>query len=132
MGDEDKASLAELHRACMEKAADFQQETTSRGEELKALASAKKIVADAMSATSELQVGRSRDDTQDDDDDASSSFLQVKARTSSGSASLRAARMVHKLAVSDGSRALTRLASRIDSAVQTLDNPFGKVKGMIS
>jgi len=39
---EDVAALADLHQNCMTKAQDFEAETTSRGEELKALAMAKK------------------------------------------------------------------------------------------
>merc|ERR1719333_854370 len=43
---EDIAALANLHTDCMTKAQDFEAETTSRGEELKALAMAKKAVKD--------------------------------------------------------------------------------------
>merc|ERR1719478_1402227 len=48
---EDEATLADLHHDCMTKANDFEVETTARGEELKALATAKKIVEEI--ATSE-------------------------------------------------------------------------------
>jgi len=41
---EDIAALGSLHQDCMTKAQDFEAETTSRGEELKALAMAKKAV----------------------------------------------------------------------------------------
>merc|ERR1719253_1389892 len=41
---EDKVSLNELHHECMHKAADFEEETKARGEELKALAAAKKVI----------------------------------------------------------------------------------------
>merc|ERR1719326_1829206 len=43
---EDVTALGDLHQDCMTKAQDFEAETTSRGEELKALAMAKKAVKD--------------------------------------------------------------------------------------
>merc|ERR1740138_899138 len=46
---EDTKALADLHHNCMTKASDFEAETTSRGEELKALATAKKIIIEATS-----------------------------------------------------------------------------------
>merc|ERR1719237_720308 len=42
--NEDVTAVAGLHQDCMTKAEDFEAETTSRGEELKALAMAKKAV----------------------------------------------------------------------------------------
>merc|ERR1719262_1032135 len=41
---EDIKQLADTHQECMTKAQDFEAETASRGEELKALAEAKKIM----------------------------------------------------------------------------------------
>lgn len=53
----DASQLSELHYECMTKANEFEQETTSRGEELTALATAKKIVIEATSSsTSFLQM----------------------------------------------------------------------------
>merc|ERR1712161_93343 len=46
---EDVAAKATLHHDCMTKAANFEAETKSRGEELKALATAKKIITEATS-----------------------------------------------------------------------------------
>merc|ERR1719468_1436918 len=43
---EDRNVLGNLHMDCMTKASDFEAETTSRGEELKALAMAKKAVVE--------------------------------------------------------------------------------------
>merc|ERR1719210_1871903 len=43
---EDTSSLAALHQECMTKAQDFEAETKSRGEELKALGAAKKAITD--------------------------------------------------------------------------------------
>merc|ERR1719446_1140161 len=47
--DNDLQELDELHHNCMTKANDFEAETKSRGEELKALATAKKIIIEATS-----------------------------------------------------------------------------------
>merc|ERR1719261_1500803 len=44
---EDIKQLAETHQECMTKATDFETETASRGEELKVLAQAKKIIIEA-------------------------------------------------------------------------------------
>merc|ERR1719172_268709 len=43
------AAKAELHQDCMDKAQDFELETSSRGEELKALAAAKKAISESTS-----------------------------------------------------------------------------------
>merc|ERR1719359_2269088 len=50
---EDTKSLATLHHDCMTGAEDFEAETKSRGEELKALATAKKIIAEATSGAAD-------------------------------------------------------------------------------
>jgi len=50
---EDVAALADLHQNCMTKAQDFEAETTSRGEELKALAMAKKAVVESTAGATE-------------------------------------------------------------------------------
>merc|ERR1719450_53692 len=47
--NEDLAALGKLHHDCMSKASEFEAETKSRGEELKALATAKKIIKEATS-----------------------------------------------------------------------------------
>merc|ERR1719359_507653 len=47
--NEDKADLAGLHHECMTKASAYETEVSSRGEELKALATAKKIIVEATS-----------------------------------------------------------------------------------
>lgn len=54
--EEDLSTLGSLHHDCMTKANEFETETKSRGEELKALATAKKIVIEP---TSMAQTSRS-------------------------------------------------------------------------
>jgi hypothetical protein len=107
---QDIKTLSELHADCMSKAADFEAETATRGEELKALATAKKIIKEA---TSLAQV----------------SLLQVAQGSSAQSA--LAARQVRALAVAQKDVRLARLASRMEALVQSGANPFGKVVGMI-
>jgi len=114
----DKSELGNLHHECMTKAQEFETETTSRGEELKALATAKKIIIEA---TSLAQV----------------SFLQ-KARISTRQdlVNFETARFVRDLAKKQQSTELAQLASRITSTVRfsggSRDDIFAKIKGLIS
>merc|ERR1719506_288852 len=64
----DLGELGNLHHECMTKAQEFETETTSRGEELKALATAKKIIIEATSfaQTSFLQKARTSISTRAD------------------------------------------------------------------
>merc|ERR1719163_1528573 len=67
--DADVKELAGLHQECMTKAEEFEEATKSRGEELKALAEAKKVISEAtggaasqtygLEQVSLLQLGRS-------------------------------------------------------------------------
>lgn len=111
--NEDKADLASLHHDCMTKASAYEAETSSRGEELKALATAKKIIVEATSFTQ------------------SESFIQL----SSGKGN-QIVRVLKKLASSQNSPALSQLASRVQSAIRlgssTGEDPFAKVKQLVS
>jgi chromosome segregation ATPase len=117
---EDEATLADLHHDCMTKANDFEVETTDRGEELKALATAKKIVVEATSGLSFLQMSEEV------------SFMQVSQTPSKGFAAVH---FVRRLAQKQHSAVLSQLASRMASAVNYSDangaNPFGKIKDLI-
>merc|ERR1719446_1191402 len=102
----------------MSKASDFETETTARGEELKALATAKKIIKEATGAAA-----------------AAASFMQVKMQTKS-IAGLPAVKIVRKLAFAQQSKTLAKLAQRMQAAVQfgaehSSSDPFAKVKGMV-
>merc|ERR1719276_609970 len=104
----------------MTKAQEFETEVTSRGEELKALATAKKIIIEATSL-------------------AQTSFLQ-KARTSISTradlVNFETAHFVKELARKQHSTELAQLASRISSTVRfsggSKADIFGKIKGLIS
>merc|ERR1719353_1686836 len=54
---EDEATLKTLHQDCLEKSRDFEAEVKSRGEELKALTMAKKIIAEATDGADSLAYG---------------------------------------------------------------------------
>jgi len=116
----DLGELGNLHHECMTKAQEFETETTSRGEELKALATAKKIIIEATSF-------------------AQTSFLQ-KARTSISTradlVNFETAHFVKELARKQHSTELAQLASQISSTVRfsggSKADIFGKIKGLIS
>merc|ERR1711920_421627 len=114
----DEETKATLHHNCMTKASTFEAETKSRGEELKALAEAKKVIEEATGGASLTQT----------------SFLQTaRSRLTSGAdlAGLEVVRLIRDLARKQGSGALMQLASKMSSAMHSKD-PFSKVKGLIS
>merc|ERR1719326_2387386 len=117
----DIEELAGLHHNCMTKADEFEAETKSRGEELKALATAKKIVKEA--------TGAALDQTE--------SFLQTSKLSSQADlANFEVVRFVRDLAKKEKSAALAQLASRVASVVRfgsgNQADIFAKVKGLIS
>jgi chromosome segregation ATPase len=112
---EDKSTLGSLHHDCMTKANEFETETKSRGEELTALATAKKIVIEATSM-------------------AQTDFLQISTR--SDLVSFEAVRYIRDLGKKQHSTALAQLASRMASTIRfggsNKEDIFAKVKGLIS
>jgi len=118
---QDVASLDELHQDCMTKASDFEDETKSRGEELKALATAKKIIVEATSLAQ------------------ADSFFEIrraKVATKAESRNFQAVQMIRDLAKTQKSTVLTELASRLSSAVsfgaRSGEDVFAKVKSLIT
>merc|ERR1719313_120009 len=96
----------------MEKASTFELETTSRGEELKALATAKKIIEESTGGGSSAY-----------------SFLQVVKSAPNG---IVVVHMVRRLAQKHHSAALAQLAVHMSAAVRYgSGDPFAKVKGLI-
>jgi len=115
-----------LHQTCLTKAQDYEAATKSRGEELKALAEAKKVITEATGGAEQLtykevsllQLG------------AGSAFL----RSGADLAGFEAVRFVRDLARKQHAPKLAQLAARMSSAMQASsgsDDPFGKVKGLI-
>jgi hypothetical protein len=136
----DEETLSTLHSDCLEKSRDFEAETRSRGDELKALATAKKVIKDTSSGAGTLSYGLNQqdDDADDDEDDLNVSFLQVedegKVLIKSGSdlANFEAVRLVRDLARRMHSSSLLHLAQRMSNVIQHTKagtkDPFRKVK----
>jgi len=124
----DVATLGSLHHDCMTKAQDFEAAVKSRDEELKALAEATKIISETTGGAESISYGLSQ-----------VSLLQVRRSTLSSGADLarfEAVHFVRDLARKQHSPALAQLASRMASAVnlssESGEDPFTKVKGLIS
>jgi hypothetical protein len=114
---EDTKTLSGLHQNCMTRAQDFESATKSRGEELGALAAAKKVLAET--------TGGAAGQTY--------SFLQISISSGADLAKFEAVRMVKLLAKKQHSPELAQLASRMQSVMRlTSGDPFAKIKGMIS
>jgi len=113
---EDIATKGTLHQDCMTAAEEFELATKSRGEELGALATAKKVIVEATGGAA----GQSY------------SFLQLSNRADL--AKDEAVRFVRDLARKAKSASLAQLASRMNSAVKlggADGDVFAKVKGLI-
>jgi len=125
---EDTATKGTLHQDCMAAAEEFQSATKSRGEELNALATAKKVIKESTGGAAGQSYGLNQ-----------VSFLQVdRTHVSSGVdlAKFEAVRFIRDLARKSNSPALAQLASRMSSAmrlgVAAGEDPFAKVKGLIT
>merc|ERR1719169_246039 len=120
---EDQATKGTLHQDCMNAAEEFELATKSRGEELNALATAKKVIAESTGGAAEQSYGFNQ-----------VSFLQMSS--SADLAKLEAVRFVRDLARKNKSPALAQLASRMNSAMKlgtaAGEDPFAKVKGLIT
>jgi len=114
---EDVKAKGSLHHDCMTEATSFEAETNSRGEELKALAAAKKVIeeatAGALSQVSLLQTSRST------------------ITSNTDLAKMQIVRLVRDLARKQQSSSLMLLSTQLASAMHSRD-PFAKVKGLIS
>merc|ERR1719331_871782 len=120
---EDVKAKSTLHQDCMAAAEEFELSTKSRGEELKALATAKKVIQETTGGAAGQSYGFSQ-----------LSFLQVAS--SADLAKIEAVRFVRDLARKSKAPALAQLASRMESAVRLGaaggNDPFAKVKGLIT
>merc|ERR1719378_1187451 len=119
---DDVATKATLHQDCMSAAEEFELSTKSRGEELKALATAKKVIVEATGgAASQTYLNQM-------------SFMQISS--SADLSKEEAVRFIRDLARKSKSPALAQLASRVSSAIRlgtaAGEDPFAKVKGLIT
>jgi len=112
--NEDITALSDLHHECLTKAQDYEAETKSRGEELTAIATAKKAIQETTSGAAGLSYGLSQ-----------VSFLQTEAP------GFQAVRFLRGLAKKQHLPALIHLTMRMDAAIRSGDDAFGKVKGLI-
>merc|ERR1719198_2766419 len=108
---EDTKTLSDLHHECLTASQDFEAETNSRAEELKAIATAKDALRNSGAA----------------------SLLQI---SSSDEPSKLVVHYVRDLARKQNDQSLAQLASRMASAVRlsssTGEDPFAKIKTLIS
>lgn len=124
---EDKVTKSTLKADCTTRAQDFEAETKSRAEELKALAEAKKAVKESTGVSDGLAYGL-----------AQTSFLQLvrsDLKTGVDLANFEAVRYVRTLAEKTHSPALAQLAMRMSSAMHygsmASEDPFIKVRQLI-
>jgi len=119
----DEASLASTNSDCMQKAGDYEAETKSRAEELKALAAAKAALSEMTSGAQDLSYDLNQ-----------VSFLQTSSQAEIVGS--KVVRLIRDLARKQGSTALAQLASRVASSIRlgagTSADPFEKIKGLIS
>jgi uncharacterized coiled-coil DUF342 family protein len=119
---ESAAALDLVHTDCMEKASDHEITVKGRKEELAALAKAKKIIQQMTAGA----VGQSY------------SFIQtsMQLHTRADLANLEVVNLVKRLAREQHSTALAQLASRLNAVIRygakSGDDPFAKVKGLIT
>jgi len=118
---QDAKEVKGLHHECITKASNFQESVTSRGEELKALTVALKIIRESTGGAEKKTYSL-----------VETSFLQVKSDIVPSS---RALRVVRRLAWAHHSDAFVQLASRMEtvirhSAITGLD-PFKSVRNML-
>merc|ERR1719191_18014 len=110
----------------MTKATDFELATKSRAEELKALATAKKIIVEATGGAAAQTYDLAQTDA---------SFLQTGARTRLAVQD-EAVKFIKNLSQKLGSPALAQLANRMAAAARlgaaNGEDPFAKVKGLIN
>jgi len=113
---EDVKALAELHSDCMTKAQDFEAETKSRGDELNALAEAKKVISESTTGAT----------------DQTYSFLQLSSKVEAKN--FQIVRIVKDLARKNNAPELAQLASRLSSVIRLNhgDDVFSKVKALIA
>jgi hypothetical protein len=130
---EDKASLAAATKDCATHADDYAAEVKSRAEELKAVQSAKKVLSETTGGAAGVAYGL--------DQVSAPSFLQLRRSRSALSSSadlanFEAVHFVRELGRKYHSPALAQLAKRMASAVRfsatSGEDPFSKVKGLIS
>eukprot|EP00812_Abedinium_dasypus_P014087 NODE_75_length_2225_cov_331.817972.p1 GENE.NODE_75_length_2225_cov_331.817972~~NODE_75_length_2225_cov_331.817972.p1 ORF type:complete len:705 (+),score=354.41 NODE_75_length_2225_cov_331.817972:3-2117(+) len=121
-------ALASLEASCAEKTEDHKAETKSRAEELAALAEAKRVIEEKTGGAVDVTYSLQQE-----------SFLQAalsQMKTGADLANFEVVQFVRKLAREQHSDRLAQLGRHIVSALQagarSGEDPFAKVKGLIS
>merc|ERR1719271_1589076 len=119
---DDETHLKDLQQECMTSAEEDTESKTSRAEELEALATAKKILEEKTGAAS----------------DRAYSFIQIGTVSKAGT-STKAKQVKQKildllqgLAEKNGDKQMSLLAQRVQTAAMLGEDPFAKIKGLIS
>jgi len=128
---EDEKTMSTLKQDCVMRTQDYEAETASRAEELKAIDEARTVIAKMAEGAADITYSLTQ-----------KSFLQLGQTGRAGAwseadlANFEAVRFVRKLAREQHSEALAQLARRMSSAmnigVTTGQDPFAKVRAMIS
>merc|ERR1719271_1749727 len=117
---DDETHLKDLQQECMTAAEEDTESKTSRAEELEALATAKKILEEKTGAAA----------------DRAYSFIQIgtvsKAGTKTKEVKQHILDLLQSLAQKNNDKQLSLLAQRIQSAAMLGEDPFAKIKGLIS
>merc|ERR1719456_1039969 len=117
---DDETHLKDLQQECMTSAEEDTESKTSRAEELEALATAKKILEEKTGGAS----------------DRAYSFIQIGTVSRSGTKSKEVKQhvldLLQSLAEKNDDKQLSLLAQRIQSAAMLGEDPFAKIKGLIS
>merc|ERR1719337_715412 len=119
---DDEAHLKDLQQECMTAAEEDTESKKSRAEELEALATAKKILEEKTGAAA----------------DRAYSFLQIGTVSKAGSKTKvkevkqHVLDLLQSLAKKNDDKQLSLLAQRIQSAAMLGEDPFAKIKGLIS
>merc|ERR550537_642986 len=117
---DDETHLKDLQQECMTAAEEDTESKTSRAEELEALGTAKKILEEKTGAAA----------------DRAYSFIQIgtvsKAGTKTKEVKQHVVDLLQSLAQKNNDKQLSFLAQRIQSAAMLGEDPFAKIKGLIS
>merc|ERR1719428_858199 len=119
---DDETHLKDLQQECMTASEEDTESKNSRAEELEALATAKKILEEKTGAAS----------------DRAYSFLQIGTVSTAGSKTKakqvkqHVLDLLQSLAKKNDDKQLSLLAQRIQSAAMLGEDPFAKIKGLIS
>merc|ERR1719183_831478 len=117
---DDETHLKDLQQECMTSAEEDTESKTARAEELEALATTKKILEEKTGAAS----------------DRAYSFIQIgtvsKAGTKTKEVKQHVLDLLQSLAKKNNDKQLSLLAQRIQSAAMLGEDPFAKIKGLIS